>query len=354
VTQVDVKAVLQQLSEASGVSGYEEDVRSLVRQQMQGITDAVRTDVMGSVIGLRRGHAAQGRGPSIMLAAHMDEIGLMVTQVEKGFLRFTEVGGFDVRVLLGQEVLVHGRRPLPGVIGSRLPQALPPAERDRVIPMADLLIDVGLPPAEVADLVRVGDLVTVQRPFISLRGGLVAGKGFDDRACVVAILVCLEALQGMRHAWDVYGVATVQEEVGLKGAMTSAFGILPTVGIALDVTFGSQPGVSDAETMDLGKGPAIAFGPNIHPAVFERLQATASAHEIPFQVDPIPGGTGTDAWAIQVTQAGIPTGLISLPLRNMHTSVETAAVKDIERTGRLLAHFIAGIDDGFLSALKMS
>ncbi len=350
---VDVKEALKQLSEADGVSGYEEEVRTRIVERMRALADEVRTDVMGNVIALRRGDAAQGKGPSVMLAAHMDEIGLMVTAVEEGFIRFTPVGGFDDRVLLGQEVTVHGRRPLLGIIGSRPPHLVSGRDRQRVIPHEELFIDVGLPPEEVQTLVRVGDLITLRRPFTELRGGLVAGKAFDDRACVVVILVCLEALQGMRHAWDVYGVATVQEEVGLKGAMTSTFGLMPTIGIALDVTFGNQPGVSDAEAMELGKGPAIAFGPNIHPAIFERLEATAKEHEIPYQVDPIPAATGTDAWAMQVTRAGVPTGLLSVPLRSMHTPVETLAIRDIERAGRLLAHFIAGLDEDFLNSLRM-
>ncbi len=345
--------MLRQLSEASGVSGYEDEVRSLVSERMRALADEVRVDAMGNVIALHRGYTAQGCGPSVMLAAHMDEIGLMVTAVEKGFIRFTPVGGFDDRVLLGQEVTVYGRRPLPGVIGSRPPHVLSSNERNKVIPREQLLIDVGLPPAEVEALVRTGDLITIRRSLVELRNELVASKAFDDRACVAVILVCLEVLQGMRHTWDVYAVATVQEEVGLKGAMTSTFAIMPTVGIALDVTFGSQPGVSDAEAMELGKGPTIAFGPNIHPAVFERLKSTAQAHEIPYQVEPIPAATGTDAWAMQVTRAGIPTGLVSIPLRSMHTSVETISVKDVERAGRLLAHFIAGLDDGFLNALKL-
>ncbi len=350
---MDVKATLRQLSEASGVSGYEDEVRSLVSGRLRALADEVRVDAMGNVIALRRGYVAQGHGPSVMLAAHMDEIGLMVTAVEKGFIRFTLVGGFDDRVLLGQEVTVHGRRPLPGVIGSRPPHVLPTHERNKVIPREQLLIDVGLPPAEVESLVRTGDLITLRRSPVELQNDLVAGKAFDDRAGVAVILACLEMLQGMRHAWDVYGVATAQEEVGLKGAMTSTFAIMPTVGIALDVTFGSQPGVSDAETMELGKGPAIAFGPNIHPAVFERLRSTAQAHEIPYQVEPIPATTDTDAWAMQVTRAGIPTGLVSIPLRSMHTSVETVSVKDVERAGRLLAYFIAGLDEAFLHALRL-
>ncbi|GAB4562140.1 MAG: M42 family metallopeptidase [Anaerolineae bacterium] len=349
---MDVKSVLTQLAESSGVSGYEDEVRSIVLETMRPLVDEVRVDAMGNVVGFKRGEMAGEPRLSVMLAAHMDEIGLIVTKIDQGFLRFTTVGGFDDRVLLGQEVLVHGRKRLPGIIGSRPPHVLPREERNKVIPRDDLVIDVGLPPSDVEALVRTGDLVTVRRPVTELRNDLVAGKAFDDRACVAAVLAGLDELRSRRHLWDVYAVATVQEEVGLKGATTSTFAITPTIGIALDVTFADQHGVDEADTVKLGKGPAITLGANIHPAIYDRLEETARRHEIPYQVEPEPGATGTDAWAIQVTQAGIPTGLISIPLRSMHTAVETVSLRDIERTGRLLAHFISGLDAAFVERLR--
>ena len=285
-------------------------------------------------------------------AAYLGEIGPMVTKIDKGFLRFTQVGGFDVRVLLGQEVLVHGQRPLPGIVGSRPPHVLPADERDKVIPMDELWIDVGLPEAEVNDLVQVGDLVTVTRTVVELKNNLVSGKAFDDRAAVVCIAEALRHLAAMKHGWDVYAVATVQEETGLKGAMTAAFGIAPDIGIAIDVGHGDMPGVPEADTLKLGKGPGIAFGPNIHPKLYEKLVAVAKANEIPYQVDPVPGATGTDAWAIQVTREGVPTALLDIPLRYMHTSVETLSTTDIERIGRLLALFIASLNGKTLEELK--
>jgi endoglucanase len=199
---------------------------------------------------------------------------------------------------------------------------------------------------ELGRWVRVGDLATLRRQFTQLQGDLVAGKAFDDRAAVAAILVCLEGLASVRHAWDVYAVATVQEEVGLRGAITSAYGLAPDVAIAIDVTFGNQPGVSEAETLKTDKGPAIAFGPNIHPKLHEALVEVAKELEIPYQVEPVPGGSGTDAWAIQVTREGIPTALLSIPLRYMHTTVETVSLKDVERTGRLMAGFIGKLEVG--------
>jgi len=336
--------LLKKLSEARGVSGYEAEVRGIIAEEFGRYADEVQTDKLGSVIALKKGEGEEPRR-RIMLAGHMDEIGLIVTKLEQGFLHFTSVGGFDERTLLGQEVTVHGRKELPGIIGSRPPHVLPEEEREKTIAMDKLFIDVGMREEELERLVRVGDLVTLRREFTQLQGDLVTGKAFDDRAAVASILVCLEGLASIRHVWDVYAVATVQEEVGLRGAITSAYGLAPDVGIAIDVTFGNQPGVSEAETLEMGKGPAIGFGPNIHPKLHQTLVEAARELEIPYQVEPIPGGSGTDAWAIQVTREGIPTALLSIPLRYMHTSVETLSLKDVERTGRLMAGFIGRLVD---------
>jgi endoglucanase len=348
---VEIVPFLRSLSEASGVSGYEDEVRDVVRSTFASMSDEVRSDAMGNLIALKRGSSEKEPRRRIMLAGHMDEIGLMVTMLDKGFVRFTQVGGFDVRTLMGQEVIVHGRRELPGVIGSRPPHVLAPAERNKPVPMSELFIDVGLSQDVLEKAVRVGDLITIRRPFIELQNDLVSGKAFDDRAAVASMAVCLDALGSLRHAWDVYGVATVQEEVGLRGAMTSTYGIAPDVGIAIDVGFGKQPGVAEPYSLDIGKGPALTCGPNIHPALLQALKSVAGEHEIPVQVEVDPGGTGTDASAMQITREGIPTALLSIPVRNMHTPIETLSVKDVVRTGRLLAHFIAGLDERFLEQL---
>jgi endoglucanase len=329
----------------------------MVYDTFRGLADEVRADAMGNVIAYKRGSTASEPGAEpkprrkIMLAGHMDEIGLIVTELEKGFLRFTQVGGFDVRTLMGQEVVVHGRRPLPGVIGSRPPHVLSAEERNKPAPMDKLFIDVGLGQQALREVVRVGDLITIRRPLLELKGGLVSGKAFDDRAAVVAIAVCLEILNALDHAWDVYGVATVQEEVGLRGAITSTYGVAPDAGIAIDVGFGKQPGVGPEDAIELDKGPALAFGPNLHPVLFGELQRVAQEHEIPVQIEVAPRGTGTDANAMQVTRAGVPTALLSIPLRNMHTPIETLAVKDVLRTGRLMAYTIAGLDQAFAGKL---
>lgn len=348
---MEIVPLLKSLSEASGVSGYEDQVRQIVYDTFSGLADQVRADAMGNLIAFKRGGVGSAPRRRIMLAGHMDEIGLIVTALDKAFLRFTQVGGFDVRTLMGQEVVVHGRRPLCGVIGCRPPHVLSAEEREKPVPMDQLFVDVGLGEQALQEAVRVGDLITIRRPFMELKGGLVSGKAFDDRAAVAAIAVCLDALRTMRHEWDVYGVATVQEEVGLRGAITSTYGIAPDAGIAIDVGFGNQPGVGPEMAIELDKGPALAFGPYLHPVLFGELQRVAREFEIPVQIEAVPSGTGTDANAIQVTQAGVPTALLSIPLRNMHTPIETLSVKDVQRTGRLMAQTIAGLDEGFYTRL---
>ncbi|MGQ9627749.1 MAG: M42 family metallopeptidase [Anaerolineae bacterium] len=347
---MEIGPLLKKISSAAGISGYEDEVRQAISEEFGRWADELRADRLGNLITLKRG---EGNAPrrSIMLAAHMDEIGLIVTKIEEGFLHFGTVGGFDQRVLPGQEVVVHGRRALPGVIGMRPPHLLPPEEREKVIPLEDLRIDLGLPNEEVAKLVRAGDLITMRREFLELGGELASGQAFDDRAGVVSLAVCLEHLSGLRHAWDVYAVATSQEEVGLRGAMVSAYGLVPDLAIAVDVGFAHSPGLSEAETISLKKGPAIALGPNFHPALHEALVKTAQELEIPYQIEAIPGRSGTDAWAIQVAREGIPTALLSIPLRYMHTAVETVSLKDIERAGRLIAHFIARLDEEFMAKI---
>jgi putative aminopeptidase FrvX len=357
---MDTLELLKRFSNAVGLSGYERPVRALIKDEFSRYADEVRIDKMGSLIALKRGEpSVQDAAPRrrVMLAAHMDEIGMMVTGVEEGFLRIAPVGGVDDRLLSAQPVTVHGsvngEHTLPGVIASVPPHLVSKQERGKVVPIEELFVDVGLSPEQVEKRVRVGDLVSFRQEALELKGGLLSGKAMDDRASVAALVLCLELLVGMRHIWDVYAVATVQEEVGLKGALTSAFGVSPDIAIAIDVTFADQPGASEGQTFPIGKGPTIAIGPNFHPRLFEALVETAKNHEIPYHVEPTPGASGTDAWAVQVSREGVPTALLSIPERYMHSPVEVIAVKDVERTGRLMAHFIAGLATDFLATLTL-
>jgi endoglucanase len=198
----------------------------------------------------------------------------------------------------------------------------------------------------------VGDIITFAQTPIRLQGKFMAGKTMDDRAGVGVMFECLRTLRDMRHHADVYCVATVQEEVGVRGATTSTYGIVPDVGIAIDVGFGDQSSVPEYQSISMDKGPGISIGPAVHPVIFERLKTIASELEIPVQTDPSPYPGGTDAFAIQIARGGIPTGLVSIPLRYMHTAVETVCLADIERAGRLLAEFIVRLDKKYVEGLK--
>jgi len=337
---------LRRITEIGGVSGYEQQILDALTEDLAPLSDELSSDALGNLIALKRGRGSAPRR-SIMLAAHTDEIGLMVSGFEGAFIRFARVGGIDARNILGQEVIVHGQRDLPGIIASHPPHLSTPAERKKTVALKDLYVDIGYGQESVASLVQIGDLITLKGDTVELANGYVAGKAFDDRAGVGCLIVCLEQLQRLAHDWDVYAVATSQEELGLRGATVAAFGIDPDVAIAIDVGFGAQRGVDEEETLTMDGGPAIAVGPNIHPVLRRRIEKVAKANEITHQFEYAAGATGTDAWAIQVSREGIPTALLSLPLRYMHSTVETLCTRDMDRTGRLLAHVISSLDDPF-------
>jgi endoglucanase len=284
-----------------------------------------------------------------MIATHMDAIGMMVSKVEHGFLHIAPIGGIDVRVLPGAEVTVHASsgEELPAVVVMPPERLLPASEGDGVLSMKYLLIDTGLIEREVVKKVRVGDLVSFANQPIELAGEMISGHTLDNRASVAALTICLEELQNKSHVWDVWAVATVQEETSFLGGYTSAFQLRPDIAIAVDGTFAKGPGVGGWQTKDMGKGAGLCVGPNLHPYLHKRLKETAERFEIPWFLDVAPGHSGTDAYPMQVTMEGIPTALVEYPLRYMHTPVECVSVKDLQRVGRLLAEFIASLEADF-------
>lgn len=350
---MDTIRLLRQLSQTNGPSGHERPIRAAVLAEWGRFATETRVDKLGSAYAILRGtRSAATPRRSIMLATHMDEIGLMVSGVAQGFIRVTAIGGVDPRVLPGQSVIVHTRaRDLPGVIASTPPHVLRPADRDKISLVDQLWIDVGLSARQIDRLVEIGDLVSIDRAVIPLKNDLLAGKAFDNRASIAAVAVCLEQLAARPPQWDVIAVATVQEEITLAGARTAAFSLAPDAAIAIDTTYGRQAGTPDNESFDVGGGPTIAIGPNMHPGMTRGLRDAAQRLELNAPVEPMPGNSLTDGWVIQVAREGIPTGIIEIPIRNMHTPVETVAVKDVERAGRLLAEFIAGLDEAFYQGL---
>ncbi len=346
---------LKSLLTAPGLSGYEAPVAGLIEAEWRPLVDEISRSRLGSLQALKKG-IGEGARPSIMIATHMDAIGLMVTEIVSGLLHITQIGGIDARVLPGTPVTVYGTaagttEEFFGIVVQPPARTLPASLGDNPIGINYLLVDIGLSHKQVLQKVRVGDLVSFATPPVELAGDVISGHSLDNRVSVAALTVALQELKGKFHAWDVWAVATAQEEETLGGASTSAFGLRPDLAVAIDVTFAKGPGANDWQTFPLGKGPTLGFGPNIHPFLYKKLKDLAERLEIPHAVEVLPRHSGTDTYSMQVTAEGIPTAVIGIPLRYMHTPVEVVAYKDIQRAGRLIAEFIAALEPDFIEKI---
>ncbi len=348
----ELKEHIKTLSQLTGPSGYEDEVRDYLREEWAGLVDTFELDGLGSLVAIKYGTGNEPR-QRIMLSAHMDEIGLLVTEIKDGYLRLADIWGSDSRLMLAKPVLIHTRTgTLRGVVAAQPPHITRHTGNTKEYPpFAQQWVDLGLPADEVTARVRIGDPVTMDAPVVELMGDQLATKAMDDRASVASVTACLHYLQTRNHNWDVYAVASVQEEVGLKGAATAAYYTRPDLAIAIDVTFAQQPGVNGDQYVKLGSGPTLGIGPNFHDGLVKGLQKAAGDLEMSVTTSPMPRGSGTDAWAIQISREGVPTALLSIPLRSMHAPVETISLKDVERTGRLMAEFIAGLTEDYLETI---
>ncbi|HSO11406.1 MAG TPA: hypothetical protein VLT51_03450 [Anaerolineales bacterium] len=348
----DILPFLKSLISVSGLSGHEAPVARLIEEKWRTLVDETSISRVGSLHGLKRGSGKLPH-PSVMIATHMDAIGMVVSKVVDGFLHITNVGGIDVRVLPGAEVTVHAGsgEELPAVIAMPPARFLPESEGDGVVAIKHLLVDTGLTQREAEKKVHVGDLVSFANEPMELAGDVISGHSLDNRASVAALTVCLEELQGRSHVWDVWAVATVQEETNFLGGYTSAFQLRPDIAIAVDGTFAKGPGANGWQTFPMGKGVGLCIGPNMHPFLHKRLKEVADKFEIPWFLDVTPAHSGTDAYPMQTTMEGIPTALVEYPLRYMHTTVEAVSVKDIQRAGRLLAEFVASLEADFVDTI---
>lgn len=337
------KELLEKLSNTSSVSCCEENVAQIISEAFSQNTDSIEKDKLNNLIALKKG-INNKKEIKIMIAAHADEIGLMVKDIDdEGFIRFTKIGGVDQRTLLGAEVTVHSKEDIYGIIGTK-PQHLQSDDEKKNAPdMDDLILDIGYSKEKVKELVEIGDYISLKRDFRDLQGSVVTGKAMDDKAGIAAMYETSLELNKLKHEADVYYVSTVQEEVGVRGVTVSTYKINPDIGIVIDVGFGSTPELPKEDVSDLGKGPALTIGGNIHPKLREKLASIGKEYHIPFQFEVAPGSSGTDAWAMQISRAGVPCLVISLPLRYMHTTVETLDMKDVKATGKLLARFISAI-----------
>lgn len=343
----DIFPFLKSLLSSAGLSGYESPAADLIGARWKPLADEFQASRLGSIHALRRG-SAPAPHPTLLISAHMDAIGLMVAGIQDGFLRLTEIGGVDPRLLPGQPVTVHARQPLQGVIIARSAPLMPDDEKKDAVSFEHLLADVGLTPRRVEQLVRVGDLVSFANEPVELGEGIVSGHSLDNRASIAALTLSLEALQAKSHAWDVWFAATVQEEISYAGGATSAFVLHPDLAIVVDVTYAKGPGSNGWEYFPLGGGPTLGVGPHIHPFLLKQLRVLADKLEIPYAIEPMPVSSLTETGAVQLSAAGVPTAVVSIPIRYMHSPVEVAALADIQRAARLIAEFALGLEADFL------
>ena len=337
---------LKTIEETPSPSGFEQPVQRIVRERMKKYADTIETDVHGNVVvglNVKRG------APRVMLAGHCDQIGMMVTYIDdKGFIFFSQIGGIDPSVLPGSRVVIHTKHgPVDGVIGRKPVHLMKPEERGGKIELRGLWIDIGAKDKkETERIVRVGDPATFRLEMIHLGGDLVASPAFDNKCGTWVVMEALRLCSVKKIQCALFAVSTVQEEVGLRGAKTSCFGVDPHVGIAVDVTHATDyPDIDKRTTGDvkMGGGPTISRGANINPILEQLLIKTAKAKRISFQLEAAPGGTGTDANAIQLTRSGVATALVSVPNRYMHTQTEIINLGDLEAAAKLIAETVASI-----------
>lgn len=336
-------AFLQAICDAPSPSGYEQPAARVFRAHTQKFADQVQTDSHGNTHAALNPDAPQ----RIMLAGHLDEIGLQIVHItDDGLLFFAGIGGHDTMVPIGQRVWIHGTKRVAGVIGRKPIHLLEGDEKDKRPKLHDLWIDIGAKSrAEAEKVVSIGDCATYQWEFAPLLGDRVTARGFDNKMGAFIVAEALRLLKeegGLAKGVGVFAVATVQEEIGLRGAKTSSFGIDPQSGLAVDVDFAiDTPGLDKNRYGDaaMGKGPTVTRGANINPVVFDLVTKGAKKEKIPFQVSAEPGGTGTDANAMQVSRAGIATGLVGVPIRYMHSPCEVLELGDVENCARLMAAY---------------
>lgn len=348
---MDSKTILERLSNAHGLSGYEGNVRQIIEEEIKPYVDEIKIDKMGNLIATKHGSK-----PVVMLAAHMDEIGLMVKYVDdKGFVFFTKSGGWFDQTLLNKRMVLHTEQgAVYGVIGSKPPHAMKEEDKKKPVLAEDMFIDIGATGKDDAEKmgVKSGTPVTPDMGFKSLGNDRVTGKAFDNRAGCAMLIEALREMKDVKAT--VHAVFTVQEEVGLKGAKTSAFGLNPDVAIATDVTItGDHPGIEKKHSaIELGKGPSVTVsdaegrGIIVPEPVLNWLKEAAESNKIPYQLEVGVGGT-TDASAIHLTREGIPSGVISLPTRYIHTPVSVLSMGDLEKCAQLIARAVEIVDRFF-------
>ena len=330
---MDMKIVLETLCGCTAPSGFENPAAQAAQALLAPLVDETSIDRMGNLIGVRR--CGREGASTILLDAHLDEIGLIVTGAEEGYLRFRTIGGVDPRMLPGREVTILTQPPMVGMVASPGPEQ---DDESKSVPIAELVIDAGLTQEQAEQL--VGTPMVYRGSCFPLGEDQMCGKAMDDRSCFAILLRCMELLKDKELDMDVYVMGSTREEVSGVGATVGTWAMQPDCCIAVDVTHGRTPDGPADKTFLLGGGPAIGVGPNMARWMTQRLLDKAQEREIPFQQEVMSGHTGTNGWEMQISREGVATAVLSLPLKYMHTPVEVVSLADLEQTARLLADFV--------------
>ncbi len=341
---MDSRQVLFTLSGIPGPSGFETPVAAKAVQLLEPLMDEVYLDRFGNAVGIRRCGRPGAR--RVLLDAHLDEIGLIITGIEEGFLRFQAIGGVDPRMLPNRELTILTRPPLFGVVSCLPPHIQSKEETDKTTPISELFIDVGMSQAEAEACVPIGTPAVFRGDCFSLGTSQVCGKAMDDRSCFTALLRTAELLRGKTLDVDLIILGSTREEVSGAGARTAVFALEPDCCVAVDVTHGKTPDASAKDRgFDLGRGPAVGVGPGMTRWMSDRMIDMAKKHSIPHHIEVMSGHTGTNGWHMQTVREGIATAVVSLPLKYMHSPVETLDMSDLESLAALLAAFVTDLGE---------
>lgn len=338
---------LRRLTDLVGPSGYVRAVTDEAEKLLEPLVDEIHRDRLNNIYGVRR--CGREGAKKVLLDAHLDEIGFIVTGHDEGFLRFRTLGGVDPRMLPGRELRLMTEPEGFGVVAAKPPHVMAAGEGDKAIAIDDLRLDVGLTQEEAQKRYPIGTTAVYRETLRRLQGSRVAGKALDDRACFTVLLRTLELLKDETLDVDLYVLGSNQEETGGEGASAAAYHIAPDCAVAVDVTFATQSDVSKSKGFPLGSGGVIGVGPNMARWMTERFKACAKAEELPVNLEILSGNSGTNGWDIQVAREGIATQVLSVPLRYMHTPMEVVDLEDLERTARLLAAFLRNLGEEALS-----
>ncbi len=336
---MNVKEKLFELVKLQGVSGFEFEIAEYLKKELEKVCHKVWINKHKSVIGYIKSEKENAK--KIMIDAHLDQIGMMVKGIDdKGFVSFTNIGGIDERILPASEVFILGKEKVYGVIGAKPPHLLTKEDAEKNPKIKDMLIDIGMNKDEAEKYISVGDAIIMKSEPVELLDHKVSSMALDNRAGIASILY---AIENLKSDYDVYVVFSSQEETGLQGGYTAAAEIQPDLAIVIDVTHGETPDAKDkAGVFPLGSGTVICRGPNLDYEKTLRLIEIAKENNIKYEIEVAEGSSGTNAWLMQTCRQGVPCILISIPLRYMHTSVETVLVKDIEDTGKLIKVALGG------------